>query len=157
MGTQRPLILKENKVYQKTNIPRRVLEEFFAQNIVELKFTRRIKPPWYKKDRETGHLSYQRRMLCTSNWRYIKSPRVRYLYNWKKPKSRRGKAWYRKRKLVIVWDIMMNDWRMVSLDKYKIVGYTSIKSLERQDEWTEFYRAHINKLPENKKKHYSDL
>jgi len=157
MAVQNPIILKENKVYQNTNIPRLELEMFFAQNIVELKFRRRVLPNWLKKNRQTGHLSYQRRMLCTSNWRYISSPRVRRIYDWKKPKKRRGKAWYRKRKLLIVWDFMANDWRMVSLDKYKIVGFTSIKTIERQDEWTEFYDSMIDPLPENRKKHFSDI
>jgi hypothetical protein len=157
MAVQNPIILKENKVYQNTNIPRLELEMFFAQNIVELKFKRRILPPWFKKDRQSGHLSYQRRMLCTSNWRYISSVRVRRLYHWKKPKTKRGKAWYRKRRLLIVWDFMKNDWRMVSLDKYKIVGFTSIKNLEKQEEWTSFYRQHIKHIPENKKKHFSDI
>ena len=157
MASQQPIILKENKVYQNTNIPRRELELFFALNIVELKFTRRVKPPRKKAERTTGHMSYTRRILCTSNWRYISSPIVRYLYHWKKPKKRRGKAFYRSRKLLIVWDIMKNDWRMVSLDKYKIVGYTSVKSIQDQDTFTKFYRYNLKVLPEAKKEHYSDI
>ena len=157
MSGQSPLILKENIVPQKTNIPRMDLELFFALNIVEIKFTRRIKPDWKKKNRSAGHLSYQRRCLCTSNWRYIRSPIVRHLYDWKKPKTRKGPAWYRKRKLLIVWDILQNDWRMISLDKYTIVGYTLCKTLEQQQEFTVFYRQHLKNLPENKKSHYSDI
>ena len=157
MASQRPIILKENKVYQKTNIPRKDLEILFATNIVEVVFTRRKKPEWFKKKRSTGHLKYQRRMLCTSNWRYIKSPLVRTLFNWQKPKHRRGPAYYRQRGLIIVWDILQNHWRMVSTEKYRIVGYTPITKLRQKEEFTEFYRQHLKNLPDNRKDHFNDI
>ena len=157
MAGSRPIILKTNPVQKKTNIPRMELETFFATNICELRFRRRILPAKNKKKRAAGHASYQRRMLCTSNWRYISSPIVRNLYSWKRPSKRRGPAWYRSRSLLIVWDILMNDWRMVSLDKYEILGYVSVQQLEEQMKFTEFYRQHLKNLPDGKKDHFSDI
>ena len=157
MAGQSPIILKENKVYKKSGIPRKELEIFFATNLVELRFKRRGEVPWKKNQRETGHRSLHRRMLCTSNWRYISSPLVRRFFNWKRPKTRRGPAWYRKRQLIICWDILQNDWRMISLDKYIILGYTPIAKLKQQAEFTEFYRQHLKNLPDNKKDHFNDI
>jgi len=151
-----PLILKENRVEKRTNLPRKGLEAFFATNVVELSFKRRVKPTWFKKNRKTGHLKYSRHMLCTSSWRYISSPLVRHLYKWKKPKTRRGPAWYRKRDLMIVWDILMNQFRMVSLDDYIINGYTPLTELEQTARFTAFYRINLKNLPENSKKSFSD-
>lgn len=157
MTAQSPIILKENKVPQKTNIPRRVLEEFFHNNIVEVRFKRREKPPWFIKKRTVGHMRYYRRMLCTANWRLIKSPVCRTLFNWVKPKTRRGPNWYRKRNLIIVWDILQNDWRMVSLEKYFIVGYTPVQTLLEQEKFITFYQHQLEPLTQQKKDHFSDL
>jgi len=156
MAGQSPLILKENKVYKKTGIPRKDLEIFFATNLVEIKFKRRKSPEWLKKNREAGHASFHRRMLCTSNWRYISSPLVRNLYNWNRPKSRKGKAYYRKHNMLVTWDLLQNHWRIVSLDKYTIMGYTPITKLRQKAEFTEFYRQHLKNLPDGKKLSFND-
>ena len=29
----------------------------------------------------------------------------------------RGKGWYRRRNLIVVWDVLLNDWRMIDLSK----------------------------------------
>lgn len=156
-GKRVPIILKENRSNKKSNFPRKTLEQLFAENIVEVTFRRRHTPPWFIKNRSTGHMKFWRRMLCTSNWRYISSPLTKELYKWKKPKSHKGKAYYRKHNMIIVWDLMLKHWRIVSLDKYNIVGYYPVSKLIDKAKFTAFYRQHIKNLPENRRKHFSDL
>lgn len=155
-GDKKPIILKENRVPKSSGLTRLTLMQFFSGNIVELKFTRRIKPNPEKKKLKTGHMKDTRRMLCTSNWRFIASPMTRNLFKWKKPKSRRGKAWYEQRKLLIVWDLLMNNFRMVSLDDYQIIGYTPVNTLLTQAKFIAFYRQRLKNQPENRKKGFSD-
>ena len=96
-------------------------------------------------------------MLCTANWRFISSPLTRKYFNWKRPSSRRGKMWYRQRKLVIVWDIMMNNWRMVSLDKWAIAGYYPAQKMYEKAKFISFYRQMLMNMPKTQKLHFSDL
>lgn len=142
----KPLVLKENKVPRKTGWPRMSLERFFAVNVVELRFKRRINPPFST-----------RRMLCTSNWRLVRSPLARNLFRFTPPKGkmRRGMNWYRQRRLLITWDLMKNDWRCISLDSYEIVGFAPAKELLEQAKFVAFYRKNIVSLPQGKKDSFS--
>lgn len=155
--SKRPIVLKEFHVFQKQIPDRYTLDQFFAQNVVEVVFRRRITPTWYKKNREIGHMSFHRRMLCTSDWDFVFSPFTNPYFKLKKPKTKRGKQWYHSRGLVITFDIMQLDWRMISLDKYAIVGYTPLKELMQRAEFIAFYRKYLKSLPDSKKKHFSDI
>ena len=157
MGAHEPIILKEHKVIQKKGLTRKTLERLFSENIVEIRFRRRTKMIKKNYENPVGHMTNYRRMLCTSNWRYIKSPICRLLYNWQRPKTRRGPDWYRKRHLIIVWDIIQNDWRMIPTKYYEILGYTPIKTFLQQEVFTEFYEKKIRLTTQWKKDHFSDL
>ena len=154
-----PFILKENKVLKKSDIPIRTLEELFHKNIMEVVFKRRIYPPknkFIKKSGQykVGHKNDVRRMLCTSNWQFLKDYKLPF--KWTKPKSSRGAAWYRQKKLIITWDLLHLKWRMISLDKYNIVGWHSLGTPEDIVQFLNFYRLCIKPIPEKKKKHFSD-
>ena len=145
-----PLILRDNKVSKSRNLPLTTLHEVFDNNVVELKFNRRTP---LSKNKKAGHMKPTRRMLCTTNWRLISSPLTRFIYKWKKPKTRRGRAWYRQRNLIIVWDLMQKGFRMVSLDSYIIVGYTPVSTFTDKVIFTEFYMSNLyrsSKLDRNK-------
>lgn len=136
-----PLVLKENAPPIKSGWPRLSLERFFAMNVVEIKFKRRVKPPFS-----------DRRMLCTSNWRFVNSPIVKRIFRYTRPKGpARGAAWYRSKRLMIVWDLMKLQFRMVSLDRYEIVGFVPAKTLLEQAQFAAFYRRNISSLPPSKK------
>lgn len=148
------------------------LMQIFDNNIVEVTFRRRDLTKvlgaghnkkssrggknWHINKRPTGHKNFYRRMLLTRNFRYISSPLTRKLYDWKKPKKRRGKAWYRTRKLIIVWDIIQNDWRMIDIKKLVITGVTPIAEMSDRDEFSEFYRTHLKFLAESRRDSFSD-
>ncbi len=155
---KRPVILLENAPPEAALLRNRnVLDQFFHLNVVEVKFRRRILPPYFKKNREPGHGSYWRRMLCTSNWPFLFSSNSNPWFNPQRPKSRRGPEWYRSRGLVITFDIFNLDYRMVSLDTYAIVGYIPLKTLMERAEFVAFYRQFLKNIPEGKKQHFSDL
>lgn len=137
----KPLVLKEHVSPIKSGWPRLSLERFFALNVVEIKFRRRIKPPFP-----------DRRMLCTSNWRFVNSPLVRNLFKYRRPKGPpRGVSWYRAKKLLIVWDLMKLRFRMVSLDRYEIIGFVPAKTLLEQAQFAAFYKRNISPLPPAKR------
>lgn len=144
------------KPSKRSNLNRRDLENLFATHMVELTFRRRIKPPKRIKDRKVGHMKITRRMLATANWTIIADPRFRKIFNWRKPKSRRGKAWYRKRKLVIIWDLMKNQFRMVSTDKYIIQGVFPLTTEEEATRFLQFYRRNIHRRSDAYKLKFSD-
>ena len=144
------------KPSQRSNINRKDLEALFENHMVELVFRRRIKPDKKIKNRNIGHMKVTRRMLCTAKWSIISSPKFRRIFNWKKPKSRRGKAWYRKRKLVIVWDLMKNAFRMVSTDKYIIQGIFPITTEQEAMKFIAFYRRNIFRRSEGYRNKFSD-
>jgi hypothetical protein len=129
--------------------------KFFRNNVVELTFVRRTPLP---KNKKPGHMKKTRRMLCTANWRFIRSPIVAKLYKWKKPKSRRGSSWYKKRNLIIVWDILKADFRIVNLDKWKIVAYVPSKTLFDKQAFTVFYMQKLrgNKMSPSRKNQFYD-
>ena len=153
MAKKSPIILQQRAVPKASNIPRMDIEMLFATNVVELYFRRRTD---ITNNDSPGHNSDTRRMLCTSNFRYISNPKVRQLFKWKRPGSKRGKAFYRGKRLLIVWDFMKNNFRMISLDKYKIVSFLPLIEFEELANWSGFYRKNIKNLPENLKNHFSD-
>jgi hypothetical protein len=144
------------KPSKRSNLNRRDMEDILATHVVELTFKRRIKPPKRIKDRTPGHMKTTRRMLCTARWDVISHPKFRKLFNWKKPKSRRGKNWYRKRKLFIVWDLMRNAFRMISGDKYIIQGLYPLMSDEEVTKFLTFYRRNIHRRSDAYKSKFSD-
>ena len=141
---------------QRSNLNRRDMEALLENHMVELVFRRRIKPPKKIKDRKIGHLKQTRRMLCTAKWSIISNPRFRKVFNWKKPKTRRGKAWYRTRRLHIVWDLMKNDFRMISTEKYIISGVFPITTDQEATKFLAFYRRNIFRRSEGYKLKFSD-
>lgn len=144
------------KPSKRSNLNRSEMEAILGSHVVELAFRRRIKPPKSIKDRKPGHMKMTRRMLCTARWDVVSHPKFRKLFNWKKPKTRRGKNWYRKRKLFIVWDLMKNAFRMVSADKYVIQGLYPLVSDEEVTKFLQFYRKNIHRRSDAYKLKFSD-
>ena len=110
------------------------IREILKSNIVEVFFKRRIWP--VKK--ATYQKSPYRRMLCTSNFDFIKSNSA--LFQWQTPKSKREPGWYTSRGLCIVWDLVVKKFRMVSLDDYDIINVYPIKTKTDQARYVEYYK-----------------
>ncbi len=94
--------------------------KFFSNNIVEVKFLRRI-------DQKSGYKK-TRRMICTSNFFFAKRFAKHFgQYNMPNhPKHQRKKSYYKKHDIILVWDLLENNFRIVSLDKWKIIDFIPI-------------------------------
>ncbi len=110
--------------------------QVFHNNVVELRFVRRT--PKYN--------GTTRRMLCTANWKYLSSVLTRRVFGWSNPKSRRGTSWYKMRRLVIVWDLLINNFRIISLDDWSILGVLPLQSLEDKAQFLVFYNEYISRM-----------
>lgn len=118
--------------------------KFFRSHVVEVKFKRRIYPT---KKVGVGHRRSTRRMLCSSNWRFIASPIVKNVFDWKKPvNTPRGYQWYKQRNLVITWDILNQDWRMVNLDQWEIVAAMPVEKLLEKASFLTFYHCYLESM-----------
>lgn len=118
--------------------------DFFRNNVVEVKFKRRIYPT---NKKGTGHRRDTRRMLCSSNWRFIASPIVKSVFQWKRPQNpAKGYQWYKKRNLIITWDILNQDWRMINLDSWEIVAAMPVHTLLQKVEFLKFYHCALESM-----------
>jgi len=126
--------------------------KLFHSSIVELRFERRKKI----KNGKVGHLKDTRRMLCTADWGLISNVFARRLFDWKSPNKNRGKMWYKKRNLIIVWDFMKDDFRMISLDDWKPIAVFKTTSYFSRVAFMIYYKQVISKLPDNRRNSFSD-
>lgn len=110
------------------------IRKLLAENVLEVFFKRRIWP--VKK--ATYQKSPYRRMMCTSNFQFIKDNSS--LFSWKTPGSKREPGWYEKRGLCIVWDLIVKKWRMVSLDDYDIINKYPIRHKTQQRRFIDYYQ-----------------
>jgi hypothetical protein len=119
--------------------------KLFQTHVVEVKFKRREYPS--RKGNGTGHRRNTRRMLCSSNWRFIASPIVKNVFDWKKPKGpAKGYQWYKQRNLLITWDILNQDWRMVTLDSWEVVAVMPVEKVLQKAEFLAFYHCAIEDM-----------
>lgn len=139
---------------------------FFRRNVVELIFERKLVHTG--ESRTAGRSSRLRRMLCTANWDFVESPTgaQKTRFGFTPPHmENRGEEWYKSKNLVIVWDIMLLEWRMVCLDNWKVISFFPLtvdenhRTRDKLKELTfvQFYRNTINdKLSESQRQAYGD-
>jgi hypothetical protein len=145
MSSENPFLLDYEQKFNGSS-PKgymRILE-FFRTNVIELRFDRRIYPS--KKGHAVGHRQPTRRMLCSSNWRFIASPIVNKVFDWKRPKNpARGYQWYKKRNLIITWDILNQEWRMVNLDDWNVIASMPLSTLMEKASFLALYYSTIRR------------
>ncbi len=134
----------------KIIIPPRITDyttllNFFHSHIIEMRFTRRHDKQGYNPNR---------RMVCTANWKYLSSMFTRRIFNWKTPKTRRGVSWYKRRGLMIVWDLMIKDFRIIPVGGIKFVSAYKCTSLIEKGRFYLFYRKQVGTLTESQQKKY---
>jgi hypothetical protein len=115
---------------------------FLEYNVVEFVFKRRIFPPKPRR-LNFGKPTPIRRIVCTSNWDFLKKNSK--VFNFKTPRGpKRPEHWYRKKNLVIVYDLIIQNFRSVSLDDYRIMNsYPIDTELDREkfiDKYTSMYK-----------------
>lgn len=121
------------------------LTELCRKNVVELKFVRRNKlriPP-------------TRRMLCTLDWPLLNSDEGKRLLNFKAPRfappyNAASKG------LVVVWDIIMQDWRTVPADACEAVSAIKTSPVGQQKNFWEYYDKVLRKMTSTQKKGFMD-
>ena len=121
------------------------LMSFMHNHVVELRFTRRHNKMGYKDTR---------RMVCTTNWKFLSSVFTRRIFNWNTPKSRRGVSWYKQRNLIIVWDLMVENFRIIPVTDIRFVSAYKCTSLIEKGRFILFYRRNIRTLTPTQEKKY---
>jgi hypothetical protein len=112
------------------------LENLLLNNVLDLRFTRRVLLP-----NKPG----SRRMLCTKSYDLLNSTNGRIVLNYKPPSS--GKQFNEnKNNACIVWDILMQDYRIVSVDQVSI-----IRQIPANEEFWTFFNKEIYTLTTEQK------
>ena len=116
------------------------LKNLLSQNVCEVVFLRRRpkadKPPF-------------RRMLCTLDDNILNSTNGRLSLNYRSPG---GPSKYNpeSKNLLLVWDIFMQDWRMVSMDDCDLVN-----TIPEAEFWN-YFNTTLLKMSPNQKLTYMD-
>ena len=118
------------------------LKSICDNNIVELKFSRRNKlkiPP-------------SRRMLCTLDFTVLDTEQGKKLLGFKKP---RNYPVYNaaSKNLLVVWDLIMQDWRSVPVESCIIIAFLSTKPATR---FWNYYNRILSKMPSRQKSEFMD-
>lgn len=109
-------------------ISKEVLEQKLLNNVVDLRFVRRIPVPGRPATR---------RMLCTKSSSLLNSPNGRMSLNYKPPIG--GKQFdERKENALVVWDIFMQNFRAVSLE-----GAVVLNEIPANDEFWKYYNESL--------------
>lgn len=91
------------------------------KNVVEIKFARRhLKLGW----------DTNRRMLCTNCFEILNSVPGKYVLHFKRPTQPPAYDW-RSRNLVCTWDLLWQDWRMISVEWSNIITVIPCYPLDR--------------------------
>ena len=104
-------------------VGRSQLLTLLMNNVCEVKFARRVFKPGAPPTR---------RMLCTNSFTLLNSENGRLTLNFR-PTSNFQPYNPAVKNLIIVWDIFMQSWRMVSMDNCSV-----IKSIPRDEFWDYF-------------------
>lgn len=104
------------------------LYQALLNNVVEVRFVRR---------RQLPGLGPVRRMLCTNNSTVLTSPNGRIVLNYRTPANALHYNPAQKN-LIITWDILMQDFRNISLDDCEIV-----RQFQPNDEFWNYFNETI--------------
>ena len=122
----------------------RGLAQVCENNVIELKFVRRNKlriPP-------------TRRMLCTLDYTILNSALGKKILNFKPPRfSPKYNA--ASKGLLVVWDIIMQDWRAVPANSCEIVARIETSPNKQTNFW-EYYNEVLQKMTPFQKKNFMD-
>lgn len=142
--SENPLFLRKKKklIFKDSEI-----KKLLQNDVVEITFKRRGWPM-------ANPLSYQkktRRILCTANWKFVQKTKS---FNFTPPKGirPRSKAYYKRHNIILVWDLILRGWRIVSLDEYNIVNVYKTKTKEEQEKFVTYYNNMVKRVGRNKLK-----
>lgn len=121
------------------------LTRLCEKNVVELKFVRRNKL----------RIPSTRRMLCTLDGLLLNSILGKKLLNFRAPRyappyNAASKG------LVVVWDIVMQDWRAIPADSCQLVSAIKTSPANLQKNFWEYYDKVLKKMTSVQKKSFMD-
>jgi len=89
-----------------------------------------------------------RHMLCTRNFFFAK--RLAALRGLKMDvKKPRGNPWYQQRGIILVWDVVANDWRMVNLknaNEWRILDFLPFQTEKQFVQVANLWTTHMKKV-----------
>ena len=112
------------------------LKSTLRSNVCEILFARR---------RPRADRSPNRKMLCTLDQSILNSVNGRITLNYKPPTSA-PKYNPESKNLLLVWDIFMQDWRMVSMDNCELIN-----SIPGNDEFWKYFNENYLKMSAEEK------
>lgn len=122
-------------------VTRPTLESLLLRNVLDLRFVRRSPAPGRPPTR---------RMLCTKSYDLLGSTNGRIVLNYRPPKS--GKQIIEsKENACVVWDILMQDYRIVSADEVNV-----IREIPANDEFWKYFNKNILPMSAEQKLTYMD-
>lgn len=89
------------------------LKALLEKNVLEIKFTRRLPKPGVPPTR---------RMLCTNSINVLQSDPGRKLLHYKLPVKKNPSYNPRSKSIVIAWDILVQDFRCISVNDCDVVA-----------------------------------
>jgi hypothetical protein len=114
------------------------LASALAGSVVELKFSRR---------RPKQNISTVRRMLCTLDFNLLNSEKGLKVLNFNPPKS--SSTYNTQNKgLIVVWDILKQDWRTVNTESCQIIS--TIPTVPPDSFWEYFESTIVLMSPSQK-------
>lgn len=114
------------------------LANALSNNVVELKFSRR---------RPKQNIAATRRMLCTLDFNLLNSEKGFKVLNFKIPNS--SSTYNTQNKgLIVVWDILKQDWRTVNTESCQIIS--TITSTPPETFW-EYFETTIGLMSPSQK------
>jgi len=120
-------------------VARPTLESLLLQNVLDLRFVRRSPAPGRPPTR---------RILCTKSYTLLSSTNGRIVLNYNPPA---GKKQFNEAKenACVVWDILMQDFRVISADEVDV-----IKTIPATDEFWEYFNDEVLPLTGAQKLNY---
>jgi len=117
------------------------LKRLLTENIIEIRFRRRrFKPGW----------SNFRRMLCTNNRELLNSIPGKIALNFKPP-TQPPKYNPDKYRLVVAWDLLWQEYRMISPEIHDVLAIMPVKTKEEQEKFWQYFREVLQGMtPEEK-------
>jgi len=122
-------------------VQRSTLENLLLNNVVDLRFSRRIILPGK---------SPTRRMICTKSYSLLQSTNGRIVLNYSPPKHNKqfNEA---KNNALVVWDVLMQDYRIVSVDKVDV-----IKEIPADETFWNYFNTNIFPMSTEQKINFMD-
>jgi hypothetical protein len=124
------------------NVTRASLQRLLGSNVVELRFVRRHKKPYW------GDV---RGLIGTTSPKILTSELGTKVLNFVPPKGI-GMAYnYKKRNLAMTWDIFRQEYRVFPVETTVLVNYYPVKTDEQIDQFWKFFAESISKMSQNEK------